>query len=63
MIDSLQSSGLAIQRLGTTFLPAQVVSWRYQRGRRFLEETLAGPRLQLTQPETEQEKEEEVKDA
>ena len=31
------------QRLGTTFLPAQVASWRYQRGSRSLEQTLAAP--------------------
>jgi hypothetical protein len=31
------------QRLGTTFLPARVVSWQYRRGRRFLEETLSVP--------------------
>lgn len=33
--------GTASQRLGTTFLPVRVASWRYQRGRRSLEDTLS----------------------
>ena len=35
------SSPDTTQRLGTTFLPAQIASWRYQRGSRSLEQTLA----------------------
>ena len=35
------------QRLGTTFLPARVASWRYRRGRRSLEETLSAPSQQI----------------
>ena len=39
-----------LQRLGTSFLPARVASWRYQRGRRSLEETLSVPGVSSSLP-------------
>ena len=53
-----------MQRLGTTYLPARVLSWRYQRGQRSLEEALAGPTMQASHSMAEQERngaEEEVR--
>jgi hypothetical protein len=38
-----------IQRLGTTFLPVRVLSWRYQRGNRSLEAALKGATPTITE--------------
>ena len=38
----------ALQRLGAVFLPAQVASWRYQRGLRSLTDTLSSSTTQQT---------------
>ncbi|XP_019853730.1 PREDICTED: tubulin-specific chaperone D-like isoform X2 [Amphimedon queenslandica] len=54
-----------IQRLGTTFLPSKVLSWRYQRGSRSLEETLSTVSMEAVAKDDgtkEEEEEEEEED-
>lgn len=49
-----------IQRLGTTFLPVRVLSWRYERGSRSLEAALAGSSTQNRIEQKEEEKDDDI---
>ena len=50
----------SFQRLGTTFLPSKVLSWRYQRGSRSLEQTLSSAvTIETVAKDTEIKEEEE----
>ena len=48
------------QRLGTTFLPVRVLSWRYERGSRSLEAALAGSSTQNRIEQKEEEKDDDI---